>query len=163
MNTQEMKQKYTMLYDLMSASGKTANMKLFGEVLTDMMDWMIQNKPDYAQEAIERLCAIKWDNYLTRKEAEKIVSEMVPTAPWSYDLWKKALDALGLTTEHEPEFNSYALWTTMNMLYSDHVETLAMAMGVSTAEISPEVFYHLAKDLLKDKDGKFNIRSYFGV
>lgn len=163
MNTQEMKQKYTMLYDMMATSGKAENMKLFGSAMNDMMDWMIQNKPDYAQEVIEKLCAIRWDNYLTRKEADKIVSEMVPAAPWSYDTWKKAMDSLALDIEHEPNFNACALWVTMNMLYSDHAETLAMAMGTTTSEISPEVFYHLAKDLLRDKDEKFNIRTYFGL
>lgn len=163
MNTQEMKQKYAMLYDMMAASGKTENMKIFGSVLSDMMNWMIENKPDYAQEALERLCAIKWNNYLTHKEAEKIVSEMVPAAPWSYDIWKKAMESLGFTTEHEPYYNSCALWATMCMMYSDHAETLAMAMGVTAGEISPEVFYLLAKDLLKDKDGKFDIRAYFGL
>lgn len=163
MNTQEMKQKYTMLYDMMSSSDKTEDMKVFGSAMTDMMDWMIQNKPEFAQDILDRLCAIKWDNYLTRKEAEHIVDEMVPNAPWTYDLWKKAMESLDLQVEHEPCYNSYALWTVMNMVYSDHAPTLAMAMGTTVGDISPELFYHLANDLLMDKDKRFNVRSYFGL
>ena len=163
MNTQEMKKKYTMLYDMMSVSGKPDNMKLFGNVMNDMMDWMIQNKPDYAQEAIERLCAIKWNNYLTHKEADKIVSEMIPSAAWSYEAWKKAMDSLQLEIEEEPYYNSYALWTAMNMVYSDHAKTLAKLMGITVGEINPEIFYHLAIDMLTDDDGKFDIRRYFSL
>ena len=163
MNTQEMKKKYTMLYDMMAVSGNPDNMRLFGNVMNDMMDWMIQNKPDYAQEVIERLCAIRWNNYLTHKEAEKIVSEMIPSAAWSYEVWRKAMDSLQLDVEDEPYYNSYALWAAMNIVYSDHAKTLSKLMGVAISEINPEIFYHLAIDMLTDDDGKFDIRRYFGL
>ena len=73
-----MKKEFYELYDMMAMSHDVENMRTFGNVHKEMMEWMIQNKPDLAQEWIGKLESIKWCNYLTPKEAEKIVSEMVP-------------------------------------------------------------------------------------
>ena len=75
MTTDEMKKKFWELYPYMATSENVAYMRAFGNVHKEMMDWMIANKPDLAQEWIEKLCSIKWKNYLTQKEAEKIVSD----------------------------------------------------------------------------------------
>ena len=165
MTSQELKEKYTELYDYMSASRKTENMKLFGHVMTEMMDWMISNKPEAAQEWIDTLGAIKWRNYLTPKEAENIVSEMIPKAPWTREQWSKAMDLNGLDKEEEPYFNSCALYATMSAVYTDHSQTLAKIVGQSIDEIPESDFfqaiYFLALDKLKDRDGKFDVRKYF--
>ena len=81
MTANEMKEKYMMLYDYMASSNNPKYMKAFGVVMNDMMDWMIQNKPDVAIEEIERLAAIKWKNYLTQKEAEALRMDMILSAP----------------------------------------------------------------------------------
>ena len=70
-----MKDRYTGLYDNMAQSQDPKNMKAFGCVMTEMMDYLIQNKPDVAEEMIDKLEAIKWRQYLTPKEAEKIVAD----------------------------------------------------------------------------------------
>ena len=85
---------------MMAMSHDVENMRTFGNVHKEMMEWMIQNKPDLAQEWIGKLESIKWCNYLTPKEAEKIVSEMVPKAPWSREAWKNAMQSLGLPECH---------------------------------------------------------------
>lgn len=149
----------------MSKSGNPTYMKLFGSVMNEMMEWMIANKPDAAQEWMDKLCAIKWDNYLTQKEAEKIVAGMMPKAPWSREVWKNAMDSLGIETEEEPYYNSCALWVAMNMVYTDSSKTIAMIMGKNVNEVSSEqmvrAVYALALDKLKDEDENFNIRAYF--
>lgn len=167
MTSNELKEKYAMLYDYMATSKKTEYMKVFGNVMNEMMDDMIASNPSKAEEYIDKLCAIKWNNYLTVKESEKIVSSMNPKAPWSREVWKNAMTSFGIETEDSPCYNSCALWVTMNMLYSDHAETLAKIMGKSLSDIPAEqivrTIHGLAIDLLRDTDKNFNIRSYFGL
>lgn len=161
MNAQELKERYANLYDTMKYSGKTENMKLFGSVMNEMMDYIIQKNPSDAEKWIDKLASIEWKNYLTPSEAEEIVSNMIPEAPWSREVWNKAMDSYGLEKMDKPYYNSCALWVTMNMIMSDHSQTLAKAMGVEPENIPVEVIYRLAVDLLRDKDGRFNVRTYF--
>lgn len=167
MNAQEMKEKYTMLYDYMAGSKKTAHMMSFGHVMNEMMDWMIANKPDVAEEMIEKLCAIKWNNYLTKKEAEAIVAKMNPKAPWPRDTWKQAMESFGIVMEEEPYYNSCAMWVEMNKVYSDHAATIAKMLGKTVQEVPAETMvkavHSLALDNLKDIDGVYDIRAYFSV
>lgn len=162
-----MKQKFDELYNYMASSNKVEYMRAFGIVQHEMMDWMIANKPELAQEWIEKLCAIKWDNYLTTKEAEKIVASMNPKAPWARDVWKQAMDSLGFAKEEEPCYNSCALWVVMNMVYSDSANSIAAIIGHPLADIPAEqmikAVHALAVDKLKDADKRFSVRSYFGL
>ena len=41
-----------------------------------------------------------------------------------------AVKQLGGKVEDKPYYNSYALWATANMIYSDHAESIAEDMGV---------------------------------
>ena len=116
---QELKDRYTGLYDYMAQSREPKNMKAFGCVMTEMMDYLITNKPDVAEEMIDRIEAIKWKQYLTPKEAEKIVDGMDPAGPWKRDVWKSTMESMGLPLEEAPCYNKCALWTEMNKIYSD--------------------------------------------
>ena len=168
MNAQELKDRYTGLYDYMSASKDPKNMKAFGHVMTDMMDVMLAKMPDVAEEMIDKLEAIKWHQYLTHKEAENIIAKMVPAAPWKYDVWQAAMTKLGIPMEEEPYYNACALWCEMNKQYSDHAQSLADKVWkkplstISAEDIVPAI-HALAIDVLRDKDGIYNIRSYFGL
>ena len=112
--SQELKDRYTGLYDYMAQSRDPKNMKAFGCVMTEMMDYLITNKPDVAEEMIDQLEAIKWKQYLTPKEAEKIVAGMDPAGPWKRDAWKNAMEGFGLPLEEQPYYNRCALWVEMN-------------------------------------------------
>lgn len=163
-----MKKEFYELYDMMAMSHDVNNMRTFGNVHKEMMEWMIQNKPSEAQEWIEKLESIKWCNYLTAKEAEKIVSGMVPKAPWPRDTWRNAMTSLGLQMEEDPYYNSCALWAAMNQVYTDHAQTIAdnilkMPLQEIPAEQLVPGMKALALDLLKDKDGVYCIRSYYGL
>ena len=168
MTTQEMKEQYEMLYDYMAQSRDPKNMKAFGHVMTEMMNWLIANKPDVAEEMIGKLEAIKWHQYLTRKEAENIIARMNPSAPWKYDVWQAAMTKLVIPMEEQPYYNACALWTEMNKQYSDHAQSLAdkvwkKPLSTIPAEDIVPAIHALAIDVLKDKDGVYNIRSYFGL
>jgi len=160
MTTEEMKKEFYALYNMMANSNDVSFMRIFGNVHKEMMDWMIANKPDIAQEMIDKLESIRWKNYLTPKEAEKIVSGMNPKAPWSREQWKQTMEQNGYDLEREPCYNRCALYTTMNMIMSDSSETLSRYVDGSDLF---KVVYELAVDKLTDKDAKFNIRAYFHV
>lgn len=160
MNQEEMKNEFYALYNMMANSNKVENMHTFGNVHKEMMEWFIANKPELAQEWLEKLQSIKWKNYLSTKEAEKIVAEMNPPAPWTRDQWRAAMKEHGFDFDREPYFNRCALWVTMNMKMSDSGDTLAKYIE---GDKMFEAVYHLAVDSLTDKDGRFKIREYFGL
>lgn len=156
----EIKQDFDMLYNIMASSNNVNFMHVFGQVHKEMMDWFIQNKPELAQEWIGKLESIRWKNYLTPKEAERIVNNMTPKAPWSREQWKSAMNQNELELQKEPCYNSCALWATMNMIMSDSSETLKKY--VEEQDLFDAV-YDLAVDKLTDTDGMFNIRRYFNL
>lgn len=160
MNANELREKYWSLYDYMANSQKTENMKVFGRVMTSMVEDMIQSNPQKADEYISRLESIKWKNYLTPAEADKIVSGMDPKAPWNREQWRQAMEQYGFDIEEKPCYNRCALYTTMNMIMSDSSETIAEFID---NENLFEFVYKLAVSMLKDADGVFNIREYFKV
>ena len=168
MNAQELKDRYTGLYNEMATSGNPENMKVFGKVMTEMFTWMAENKPAEAEEWLCKLESIRWHQYLTPKEAEAIVDRMVPKAPWKRDVWNNAMDQLGIPKEEAPNFNRCALFVEMNKQYSDHAETIADKIlkkplsEIPAEQIVPGI-YAMALDVLKDKDGVYNIRKYFGL
>ena len=160
MNSQELKNAYADLYGYMATSKDPKNMKAFGKVMTEMYNWYADNKPDAAMEWLNKLSAIKWNNYLTPAEADKIVSQMEPKAPWSRDQWRVAMEQNGFPLEEWPCYNRCALYVTMNMIMSDSSGTLSHF--VSNGDLF-KLVYELAVDKLKDKDQMFNVRVYFGV
>lgn len=164
MTKQEMTDKFAMLYGIMASSGDVKQMRTFGDVHKQMMAWMIENKPEMAEEFIEELCSIKWRQYLTRNEATKVVRSMVPSAPWDYDTWYRAMEALHLEWEREGVFNRYALWVAMNQVYTDFGESIARMIGKPLTEIGNEtivpLIHDMAVSLLTDPDKKYCIRAY---
>lgn len=160
MTPQELKNKYYELYEYMAQSREPKNMKAFGHVMNEMMDWFIANKPEAANVWIEKLESIKWKNYLTPSEADKVVAAMEPKAPWNREQWKAAMDNEGFVLEEWPCYNRCALYATMNMVMSDSSETINNY--VEEGDVFSFV-HDLAIDKLKDKDGRFSVRAYFSL
>ncbi len=159
-------EKYKMLYGYMAASNEPKYMRLFGEVMNEMMAWMVKNQPSAAEMWVEKLCAIKWEQYLTKSEAMRVVDSLDPEAPWNWETWSRAMANLNLETERKGVYNKYALWTVMNAKYSDHAEDLAKyAFEKPLTEVPPErmvrLVHALAVGSLTDEDGKFDVRDYF--
>lgn len=167
MEKQELKQKWDELYDIMASSGNPRNMILFGSVMKEMMERSIAADPVFAEKMIEKLCAVKWKNYLTQAEAEAIVAKMDPVPTMNKDLWARQLERLGMPLYEEPHYNRWALYATMMMKNSDDRTTIAKLMGKTLDDVTPDemtVATHLlAIDSLKDQDGKFDVRKYFDV
>lgn len=160
MSAEEMKKEFYALYNMMASSDKVVYMHVFGSVQKEMMEWMIMNKPDIAQEMIDKLESIRWKNYLTPKEAQKIVDNMKPKAPWTKEQWKTAMEKHGFELEHKPCYNSCSLWVTMNMIMSDSSETLLRYVDGDNLF---KLVHDLSVDKLTDEDKVFSIRHYFKV
>lgn len=164
MNATDLKDRYQALYDYMAMSRDPRNMKAFGCVMTEMMDYLIQAKPDVAEEMIDELEAIKWKQYLTPKEAEKIFAGMDPKGPWSRETWKSTMESFGLPLEEAPLYNRCALWIEMNKIYSDFGEEIADLIGKPLQPTDKDIItacYKMALKNLKDKDHVYDIRKYF--
>lgn len=160
MNAEEIMKKHDHLYEKMATSGNVDNMKLFGKVGREAMLLLAEKMPDKAQELIDKLCAINWNNYLTEREAEAITSKMDPQRPWTRDQWRVVMEQHGYPLEEEPYYNRCAMYVTMCMIYSDDIESLKhFANGVDMFEF----IHDLALNKLKDKDKVFSIRKYFDV
>lgn len=167
MTKAEMTNRFSSLFSIMKSGKKVENMKIFGKVMCDMMSDLIETHPEKAEELIEKLCAVQWNNYLTKQEAEHILAKMSPGMRWDLDSFCNIVNELGGTTEHSPCYNKYALWVAMNMVFSDSAQSIASIMGRSIETI-PETqianaVYLLATDKLHDEDGVFNIRHYFTI
>lgn len=162
-----MNEKFDELYGLMSNNEQTGDMELFGGVMREMFVWFTANKPELATEWLSKLESIKWNNYLTAKEALKITSAMNPKPIWSKEQVVEALQKLGLAKEEAPYYNVNALYATMSMVYSDSAKTIAAIIGKPIEEIGNEkmvkAVYGLAVDKLKDPDGVFDARYYFNL
>lgn len=161
MDKKGLKEEFDKLYAMMSVSGKVENMKLFGAVMRRMMYDMIEAHPESAAGYVEQLKGMRWNNYLTEKEAVEIVSKMKPDAPWSYKQWQDTMERYGFPSSEEPYYNCYALFTEMNKMMSDHSDTYKKYS--IPAETQFKMSYSLAVDNLTDKDGVYNIRKYFDV
>ena len=159
-----MKEEFAGLYDLMANQRDVKFMRVFGGVHKEMFDWFVANKSELAQEWLDKLEAIKWHQYLTPKEAEKIVAGMDPKAPWSREVWKNAMESFGLPLEEMPAYNRCALWVEMNKIYSDFGEEIAALLGKPLSASDKDIIsacYKMALKNLKDKDGIYDIRKYF--
>ena len=159
-----MMEKFDKLYQKMSVSDKVEDMKLFGRVMRKAIHELANTRPERAYEMIEELCAINWKNYLTRREAEEIVSKMVPEPKWSLGQLETVLNEEGLPMEEEPYYNEYALWTEVSKIYSDSGHTLKEHLEKTSLNSERELvklIYNIAIDHLKDRDGVYDIRHYF--
>lgn len=157
---------FNALYNKMANSHEVAYMAVFGNVHREMFAWMAANKPDVAEEMLMKLEAINWNQYLAPKEAEAIIAKMDPKAPWSRDVWKQAMDSLGLPIEQQPAYNRCALYVEMNKMFSDFGDEIAALLGKPLVATDKDIItacYKMALKTLKDKDGIYNIRAYFGL
>lgn len=157
--------KYDELYDDMVAAKDPRKMMAFGEAEKWVFHMMAEQHPELAEKWLTKLEAEKWYNYLSKHEAEAIVSKLVnqdgTRGPhWSYDTFKAAVESLGGKLQSEPFYNSWALWAAAEMHYSDHARS---ASEFVPKDMMPKYFYNVAVETLKDADRPRFIREYFDL
>ena len=161
----EMITRYMEMYNDMATSKMPEKMHVFGEAEKWAFEQMVSLAPHKAQMWLNKLEPICWHNYLSREEADEIVGHLVNQdgsagGNWGYDTFINAVKGLGGMIEEKPYYNTYALWVTANMLYSDHHES---AREFVPKEQMPKYFYKMAVEQLKDIDKPRFIREYFDL
>ncbi len=159
--------KFDRLYNKMSSSSNSKYMHIFGNTMRCMMEDIVEWKPEVAKEYLDKLEAINWSNYLSKKEAVAIVDSMKPKGGWDISEWETVMKSQNLCNAEEPCYNKWAMYVAMNMVYSDSSNTIAKITGHTLADMPKEkmleAVHLLALDKLKDSDGMFDIRVYFHV
>lgn len=158
---------YSQLCDKILDSNNSRYYSLLKNITKAMLQDVLEYKTETAIEYLNKLESINWYNYLSKKESSYIIEGMKPKKGWDIAEWESTLDTLNLPSEDAPYYNKWALYTTMNMIYSDSLDTILKIMGkTKETALQEEVFkaiYLLSLDKLKDEDRVFNIRSYFSV
>lgn len=135
---EELIRRYRALYSRMKDGDNPRYMRIFGEAEGAMFASLAASSPETAEKWLSKLEAMDWDNYLAKDEADMITSRMVSQdgskgPHWTYDTFVSAVRSLGMEPEDRPHYNSYALWTAANMIYSDHARSIAEDMGYKNA------------------------------
>lgn len=169
----EILERYEELYEDMANSGNKDKMIAFGDAERWAFKRMHEISPKDAQCWLDKLEAMHWRNYLSKQEADEIASHLVNQngrlgAHWGYETFKGAVESLGGKMYDKPYYNCYALWITANMIYSDHAQSVAEDMGMTTPEAVPNEkmalsMYRKAVEKLKDVDRPKFIREYFDL
>lgn len=159
-----MKEEFKELYDFIIHSNDEEKMHVLGKVTKDMMCKFIESYPQQAREYLDMLQSVKWHNYVTAREAESVIANMKPKPLWTRTVWESTMSKHEIPMSEEPYYNASALYLTMCMISSDSGETIQSLIGQNAdAEKIFKVIYKFALDKLKDKDGVFDIRKYFGI
>lgn len=156
---------YDELYEEMVSAKDPKKMMIFGEAEKKMFHALAGKHPEIAEMWLTKLEAGKWNNYLSKSEAEHIASKLLnqdgTRGPhWSYETFRGAVESLGARIKDEPYYNCWALWVVANMLYSDHHKS---TMEFVPADQEPRFFYLMALEKLKDPDRPKFVREYFDL
>lgn len=176
MTTQELKARYSELYNTMKESKDVANMRTFGEAFTRLYNKVSEVHPDLAMATLNLLESINYNNFVTAEDATELAGKFINAdktltgapegskgAHWRMDETKAFLVSRNLATEEKPYYNWPALWLTMNMMYSDYADTLVEVLGTKDGEKIATTCYKFAISKLKDPDRPRFIRSYFSI
>lgn len=109
---------------------------------------------------------VRFRDFLTEEEARSIVGELTNFDGSHGGHWAdpesmfSALDALRIPYETEGEYNRWAFFAVMNMIWSDEWGVLR---NYATDEQETRVCAELAVARLEDLDRVFSVRKYFNV
>lgn len=157
--------RFVEVYDDMIASEEPKKMRELGKAFCWLMEQVADTNPKLAREVVEKLEATAWNNYLSESEASEIVSQFINQdgtkgAKVPYSQFVRLIESLDRMIEDKPYYNRYALWATINMIYSDVYRELEAEVGKD--KVLP-LIYRLAVARLHDLDRPNFIRPYFGL
>lgn len=161
----ELIKRYDELYEDMASSKDPKKMIIFGDAEKWVFHSMADKHPEIAEKWLTKLEAGKWHNYLSKGEADEIVSKLKNQdgsigAHWDFDTFRNAVESFGGKMKDEPYYNCWALWATACMKFSDHYKS---ASEFVPKDVMPRYFYNVAVENLKDIDRPKFVREYFDV
>mgnify|MGYP006981646932 CR=1 FL=1 len=164
---ENLKIKYNELYSTLTHLKDAENMRLFGSVMSEYFFDTAASHPEAAENAIKSLEGVYYNNFLTEREAKKIIDGFVNAdgtqgGKWSFNEIKQLCENKGLVYCEDGEFNFYALATVMNMIYSDSAPVLSQMLGDNSKDLAFWM-YRLSYLRLHDADRPRWIRKYFNL
>jgi hypothetical protein len=159
----EIQEKFNELYNLMATSGDPAKMHVFGSAEQWLMGVLAKNNPELAKKWVEKVEAVKWNNYLCESDAMAIVAKFVNRdgsqgGKWSHQQIVSAVQELGGNICHEPYYNEHALFVAMNWIASNSWPTIVKFVPEEHTVLAT---YALAVDLLTDPDEPHFLSRYW--
>lgn len=168
---QRMEERYRHLTSEAVKSKDKKKMQVLAEAAAAAFGELVVTNLELAQDWIDKLEAVEWNNYLSAKEARSVESGFVSQdgvkgPHWQHEDILKAAEDLGIPADKRPYYNSYALFAVTNMVYSDHARSIAEDMGhKSPADVQHDKMarscVNKAIEMLEDPDGGFDARRYF--
>ena len=167
-----MKERFDALYEEMKMGKDVQKMRVFGTGFEKLFTKVASVHPDLAMATLDFLTAVEFHNYVTMTEAQEIASGFINDdkmivgvasrgAHWKPEDLKSFLMARNLPLEEKPHYNWWALWLTVNMIYSDYADAIAELIGSKENEKVAVACYKLALKKLNDADRPAFIREYF--
>lgn len=109
---------------------------------------------------------VKFQSYLSEDEAQGIVRNFVNFDGSRGGHWEdpdetfRVLESLGIRYEEDGEYNRWAFFAVLNMVWSDEWGVLHNYIA---QDQEPRVCAELAQARLEDRDKVFSVRKYFGL
>lgn len=109
---------------------------------------------------------VKFRSYLSEDEAQGIVRNFVNFDGSRGGHWEdpdetfRVLESLGIRYEEDGEYNRWAFFAVLNMVWSDEWGVLHNYIA---QDQEPRVCAELAQARLEDRDKVFSVRKYFGL
>ena len=109
---------------------------------------------------------VKFQSYLSEDEALEIVRNFVNFDGSRGGHWEdpdetfRVLESLGIRYEEDGEYNRWAFFAVLNMVWSDEWGVLHNYIA---QDQEPRVCAELAQARLEDRDKVFSVRMYFGL
>lgn len=162
---EELIKKYDELYAEMVTARDPKRMVIFGDAEKWMFHRLAEQHPEIAEMWLTKLEAGRWNNFLSKGEAEAIVSKLVnqdgTRGPhWEFNTFKNAVESVGGMMSDEPYYNCWALWAVACMRYSDNYRS---ASEFVPNDMMPKYFYNVAVESLKDVDRPKFVREFFDL
>lgn len=137
-----------------------------GQAVILSMVGLLENDPRFDNLAELYDGMEQYENYMTEKEAKKVVEGFVAFdgsrgQKWSMDTITDELRKVGGVPEEKHHYNKWVLYTLMNGEYADYGGVL-QKLGIPQSDI-PKAIYLMALAKLDDKDRKKSIREYYGL
>ena len=129
---------------------------------------LIENQDLESAKALADECEdmVKFQSYLSEDEAQGIVRNFVNFDGSRGGHWEdpdetfRVLESLGIRYEEDGEYNRWAFYAVLNMVWSDEWGVLHNYIA---QDQEPRVCAELAQARLEDRDKVFSVRKYFGL
>lgn len=137
-----------------------------GQAVILSMVGLLENDPRFDNLAELYDGMEQYENYMTEKEAKKVVEGFVAFdgsrgQKWSMDTITDELRKVGGVPEEKHHYNKWVLYTLMNGEYADYGGVL-QKLGIPQSDM-PKAIYLMALAKIDDKDRRESIREYFGL